>query len=152
MRKIILYCPKIPQNTGNIVRTCHATRSDLVLVEPLGFKTDSKSLKRAGLDYWEGVTVTFIDNLMQFLEKEEDPFFFFSSKASTLYTETDYPKKCSLIFGSEVEGLPEKFRKRWPERFFRIPMKKNSRCLNLSNSVAIALYESLKAQMFLELK
>lgn len=142
--KVILYRPQIPQNTGNIVRTCHATGTDLVLVKPLGFKTDNKSLKRAGLDYWEGVSVTFTDNLMEYLEQERAPFYFFSSQATTSYSTVPFNEKATLIFGSEVAGLPEKFHKRWPEKFLRIPMKKNSRCLNLSNSVAIAIYEGLR--------
>ena len=142
--KIILYRPQIPQNTGNIVRTCHATGSELVLVHPLGFKTDDKSLKRAGLDYWEGVSVTFTDDLMEYLEKETNPFYFFSSKAQTLHSAIKYPEKCTLIFGSEVEGLPAKFHERWPEKFLTIPMREGSRCLNLSNSVAVGIYEALR--------
>ncbi|MCB1080827.1 MAG: tRNA (cytidine(34)-2'-O)-methyltransferase [Chlamydiia bacterium] len=146
--KIILYRPQIPQNTGNIVRTCHATGCDLVLVRPLGFKTDDKSLKRAGLDYWEGVSVTFIDNLMEYLEGESAPFYFFSSKALQVYSDIPYSENCTLIFGSEVSGLPPQFFEKWPEKFLTIPMRKNSRCLNLSNTVAIAVYEALKGQNF----
>lgn len=142
--KIILYRPQIPQNTGNIVRTCHATGCDLVLVRPLGFKTDDKSLKRAGLDYWEGVSVSFTDDLMEYLENETNPFYFFSSKAQTPHFAINYPENCTLIFGSEAEGLPAKFHERWPERFLTIPMREGSRCLNLSNSVAVGIYEALR--------
>jgi tRNA (cytidine/uridine-2'-O-)-methyltransferase len=149
---ILLYRPQIPQNTGNIVRTCHATGSDLILVRPLGFKMNDKSLKRAGLDYWEDVKVTLIDDLMEFLEKETRPFYFFSSKASTYYTETTIEENAILIFGSESEGLPDKYHLRWPEHFLTLPMRKESRCLNLSNAAAIALYEALRQSQFISLK
>ncbi|MCB1072100.1 MAG: tRNA (cytidine(34)-2'-O)-methyltransferase [Chlamydiales bacterium] len=152
MNTIILYRPQIPQNAGNIVRTCHATGSDLVLVRPLGFKTDDKSLKRAGLDYWEGVDVTLIDDLMDYLENETRPFYFFSSKATSIYTETSFENDVVLIFGSESAGLPDKFINRWPERFLTLPMQGGSRCLNLSNSAAIALYEALRQNDFISLK
>lgn len=152
MNTIILYRPQIPQNAGNIVRTCHATGCNLVLVEPLGFKTDDKSLKRAGLDYWEGVSVTFIDDLMSYLESETRPFYFFSSKAMSAYSETSFKSDVVLIFGSEPAGLPEKFINRWPEKFLTIPMQEKSRCLNLSNSAAIVLYEVLRQNHFISLK
>ncbi|NGX50870.1 MAG: tRNA (cytidine(34)-2'-O)-methyltransferase [Chlamydiae bacterium] len=149
--KIILYRPQIPQNTGNIVRTCHATGSELVLVRPLGFKTDDKSLKRAGLDYWEGVSVTYTDDLIEYLEQETAPFYFFSSRATVSYSEVNFPEECTLIFGSEVSGLPAKFHERWSKHFLRIPMRKDCRCLNLSNAVAIALYAALNSQNFSQL-
>ncbi|QVL58364.1 MAG: tRNA (cytidine(34)-2'-O)-methyltransferase [Simkaniaceae bacterium] len=152
MHTIILYRPQIPQNAGNIVRTCHATGSNLILVRPLGFRTNDKSLKRAGLDYWEGVTVTLIDDLMEYLENQVRPFYFFSSKASSIYTETSFEDDAILIFGSESEGLPEKFYEKWPEKFLTLPMKEGSRCLNLSNSAAIALYEALRQKNFTSLK
>lgn len=148
MNTIILYRPQIPQNAGNIVRTCHATGCNLVLVRPLGFKTDDKSLKRAGLDYWEGVDVILIDDLMEYLENEVRPFYFFSSKATTIYTETSFENGVVLIFGCESAGLPGKFMNRWPEKFLTLPMQEGSRCLNLSNSVAIALYEVLRQNDF----
>lgn len=152
MNTIILYRPQIPQNAGNIVRTCRATGSNLTLVKPLGFKTNDKSLKRAGLDYWEGVKVSLIDDLMEYLENETRPFYFFSSKATSIYTETSFKKDVVLIFGSESAGLPEKFYERWPEKFLTLPMYKGSRCLNLSNSAAIAIYEALRQNNFLSLK
>ncbi|MCB1107178.1 MAG: tRNA (cytidine(34)-2'-O)-methyltransferase [Chlamydiia bacterium] len=148
---IILYQPQIPSNTGNIVRTCHATGSELILVSPLGFQTDDKSLKRAGLDYWEGVKVTIIDNLMTYLEETSFPFYFFSSHASSPYSAPTYEQNSILIFGSEVSGLPPEFQARWPKRFYTIPMQKKSRCLNLSNAAAIVLYEALRQRAFKDL-
>ncbi len=141
---IILCHPQIPANTGNIVRTCHATESELILVRPLGFKTDDKSLRRAGLDYWEGVKVTIIDDLMEYLEAAPYPFYFLSSKAVKPYSEAAFEERSILIFGSEVEGLPHEFFERWPEKFLTIPMKEGCRCLNLSNAAAIVLYEALR--------
>ena len=107
--KIILFQPQIPQNTGNIVRTCSATGADLLLVRPLGFSTQNRHLKRAGLDYWEGVNVQEIDDLPGYLEKETAPFFFFSSHAEPSYTEARFTSNSLLIFGSETEGLPPSF-------------------------------------------
>lgn len=152
MPTILLYRPQIPQNTGNIVRTCHATRSDLILVRPLGFKINDKSLKRAGLDYWEGVSVQQIDDLMEFLEKETRPFYFFSSKASTYHTDAMIEEDAILIFGSESEGLPKKYHERWPEHFLILPMQLGSRCLNLSNAATVAVYEALRQNQFTSLK
>ncbi len=143
--KIILFQPQIPQNTGNVVRTCSVTGSGLVLVHPLGFSTQSRWLKRAGLDYWEGVEVEEIDNLETYLEKTDAPFFFFSSKAKQSYTEAPYASNALLIFGSETEGLPTKYFEKWGERFFKIPMMPQARCLNLATSAAIVLYEALRS-------
>ena len=145
---IVLYQPQIPSNTGNIVRTCKATGSDLILVRPLGFKTDDKSLKRAGLDYWDGVNVTILDDLLPLLEKATLPFYFFSSKSRVSYAEGAFDKPGYLIFGSETTGLTPYFHQRWSEKFYTIPMKKGCRCLNLANSVAIVLYEALRQQNF----
>lgn len=146
--KIILFQPQIPQNTGNIARTCAVTGSELILVRPLGFSTASRHLKRAGLDYWSDVNVQEIDDLMAYLENSKDPFCFFSSKASQLYSDASYSTDHQLIFGSETAGLADEFWKKWPERFYRIPMQKSSRCLNLSCSVAIALFEALRQTKF----
>jgi len=140
--KIILYQPQIPQNTGNIVRTCSAAAAGLVLVRPLGFSTNSRHLKRAGLDYWDGVNVEEIDDLPAYLEGK--PFYFFSSRAERSYTDAAYPSDALLVFGSENAGLPDSFRKRWPDRFFRIPMPGQARCLNLSCAAAIVLFEALR--------
>lgn len=152
MPTIILFQPQIPSNTGNIVRTCHATGSQLILVTPLGFKTDDKSLRRAGLDYWEGVNVTLIDDLVSFLEETDTLFYFFSSHAEILYSDVGYPEDPILIFGSETSGLDPIFKKKWPDHFVTLPMKKESRCLNLSNSAAIAVYEVLRQHHFTTLK
>lgn len=145
--KIVLYQPQIPQNTGNIVRTCSVTGSGLVLVHPLGFSTHSRHLKRAGLDYWEGVQVEEIENLNVYLEAQPS-FFFFSSKATQLYTEAPYTPDSLLIFGSETSGLPPHLFQQWPQKFFTIPMIAGTRCLNLATSAAIALYEALRQTQF----
>jgi tRNA (cytidine/uridine-2'-O-)-methyltransferase len=144
--KIILFQPQIPQNTGNIVRTCSATGTGLILVRPLGFSTQNRWLKRAGLDYWEGVEVEEIDDLESVLEGS---FFFFSSKATKLYTEAPYEAGSQLIFGSETAGLPPQFFEKWPDRFYTIPMRTGARCLNLATSAAIVLYEALRQNQFL---
>ena len=147
--KVILYRPKIPQNTGNIVRTCHATGvQELILVKPLGFKTDNASLKRAGLDYWEGVKVKETSDLKEYLSQESGPFYFFSSKASQVYSRVSLPLNSVLIFGSETEGLPSFFHENWADSFLTIPMRQQSRCLNLSNAVAIAIYEVLRQNSY----
>lgn len=146
--KIILFHPQIPQNTGNIARTCLVTNTELILVRPLGFKIDSQALKRAGLDYWDKINISLIDDLAAYLRATSAPFYFFSSHATTLYTEASYDPNTLLIFGSEVAGLPSCFKKFWPEKFLTIPMTKQSRCLNLATSVGIALYGALSQQHF----
>jgi len=146
--KIILFHPKIPQNTGNIIRTCSVTNTSLILVRPLGFSTSSRMLKRSGLDYFKDVNILEIDDLIPFLEKQKNPFYFFSSKAKKKYSDVSYNKNTILIFGSETTGLPHIFQEKWEDKFLTIPMKKNSRCLNLANSVSIVLYEALRQQDF----
>lgn len=146
--QVILYQPQIPQNTGNIVRTCAVTGSSLGLVRPLGFSTTDRWLKRAGLDYWEGVNLAFIDDLDQYLEDLNTPFYFLSSKATSLYTDITYPSTTAFIFGSETAGLPQSYWQKWPDRFLKIPMLPGARCLNLSNSVAIVVYEAWRQQGF----
>lgn len=140
--KVVLYQPQIPQNTGNIVRTCACTESSLLLVPPLGFKVTDRWLKRAGLDYWEGVSVTQEASLETYLEQLSTPFYFFSSKASKCYTTIDFSPHDHLVFGSETTGLPSSFYESWGDFFYTIPMKEGARCLNLSNAVAIVLYEA----------
>lgn len=147
--KVILFQPQIPQNAGNIVRTCAVTGSSLIMVKPLGFSTQDRWLKRAGLDYWEGVPIEFIENLEDYLEQEQKSFFFFSSKATQLYTEVSYPKNALLIFGSETTGLPPPYFLKWPEKFIKIPMIPEKRCLNLATSVGIGVYEAWRQQFFL---
>lgn len=146
--QIILYQPQIPQNTGNIVRTCSVTGSSLGLVTPLGFSIHDRWLKRAGLDYWEGVDLQIIEDLEAFLEKATENFYFLSSKASTHYTDLRFEKNDILIFGSETAGLDPKFFARWPEKFARIPMVSEARCLNLATSVGIVLFEAWRQNGF----
>jgi len=146
--KIILFQPQIPQNAGNIVRTCAVTGCDLIMVYPLGFSTHDRWLKRAGLDYWEGVNVSFIDNLEEYLEKFSGSFYFFSSKTSTLYSSVSYQSDSALIFGSETSGLPPIFFERWPDHFVTLPMIEGARCLNLATTVGIGLYEAWRQQGF----
>ncbi|WP_068467068.1 tRNA (cytidine(34)-2'-O)-methyltransferase [Candidatus Protochlamydia phocaeensis] len=146
--KIILYQPQIPQNAGNIVRTCAVTGSDLIMVRPLGFSTQDRWLKRAGLDYWEGVKVSFIDDLPAYLSQQNAPFYFFSSKATKLYNSVSYSPDALLIFGSETTGLPASFFETWPDRFVKLPMVPHARCLNLATSAGIALYEAWRQQNF----
>jgi Predicted rRNA methylase (SpoU class) len=141
--KIILYQPQIPQNTGNIVRTCAVTGTSLVLVRPFGFSVASRHLKRAGLDYWEGIDVEMIDDLFSYLEATSSPFTFFSSKATKTYLEVPYEKEHILIFGSETSGLPNLLWEKYPTHFAKIPMLENQRCLNLATSAGIALYAAL---------
>lgn len=148
LHKIVLFEPQIPQNTGNIVRTCAVTNADLILVRPLGFHITNHYLKRAGLDYWDEVNVSFVDNLLEELEKTQIPFYFFSSKATKYYTDIDFIEGSYLIFGSETKGLPPIFSEKWPEHFYKIPMQTKARCLNLSNAVAIVIYESWRQKDF----
>ncbi|MGR3912834.1 MAG: tRNA (cytidine(34)-2'-O)-methyltransferase [Candidatus Rhabdochlamydia sp.] len=147
--QVVLYQPQIPQNTGNIVRTCACTGSSLILVPPLGFKTSNRWLKRAGLDYWEGVNVTIDDTFEDNLPLLPSSFYFFSSKATKPYTEIAFQPTDYLIFGSETAGLPPKWLEEFPDQFYTIPMLEEARCLNLSNSVAIVLYEAWRQQQFL---
>lgn len=142
---IVLVEPEIPQNTGNIARTCAATGARLHIVEPMGFKIDDKKLKRAGLDYWYLLDITYYSNLEDFFEKNKDGnFYFFSTKAQNRYSDISYPDKSYLFFGKETAGLPEKLLKANPDRCVRIPMISDARSLNLSNSVAIGVYEVLR--------
>ena len=141
---IVLVEPEIPQNTGNIARTCAATGARLHLVGPLGFKIDDKKLKRAGLDYWHLLDISYYENLDKFFENNSGEFFFFTTKAQKVYTEVDYPDNCYLFFGKETKGLPEELLIKYRNYDVRIPMINNARSLNLSNSVAIAVYEVLR--------
>lgn len=146
--KIILFQPQIPQNTGNIVRTCSVTGCSLALVHPLGFSVSNRWLKRAGLDYWEGVDVTFIHNLEEYLSNTSNSFYFFSSKVQKKYSDIEYKSDDILIFGSETSGLPNSFYEKWPDRFATIPMIPQARCINLATSVGIVLYEGLRQKGF----
>lgn len=146
--EIVLFQPQIPQNTGNIVRTSSVTGCSLTLVKPLGFSISARHLKRAGLDYWDNVDVSQIDDLLHYLENTQRNFYFFSSHATKFYTDVSYQSDDLLIFGSETAGLPALYREKWPERFLTIPMQKNNRCLNLANAVSIVVYEAWRQQEF----
>jgi tRNA (cytidine/uridine-2'-O-)-methyltransferase len=146
--KILLYQPEIPQNAGNIVRTCAVTGASLVMSRPLGFCTSNRYLKRAGLDYWEGVDVEIVDSAEEWLLEQPQNFYFLSSKAERNYTEVAFNPDDILVFGSESCGLPSSFSERYPERMLRVPMIDSARCLNLANTVSIVLYEALRQQNF----
>ena len=142
---IVLIEPEIPQNTGNIARTCAATGARLHLVEPMGFKVDDKKLKRAGLDYWYLLDITYYQSTEDFFEKNKDgKFYYFSTKAPKKHTDVAYEDKVFLVFGKETAGLPEALLQQNPETTVRIPMIDEARSLNLSNSAAIGAYEVLR--------
>ena len=142
---IVLVEPQIPQNTGNIARTCAATGARLHLVEPMGFRVDDKKLKRAGLDYWYLLDITYYHDLEDFYARNPDgPFFYFSTKAARIHSEAQYPDGAYLVFGREDKGLPESLLHDKYDQCVRIPMISEARSLNLSNSVAIAVYEALR--------
>jgi tRNA (cytidine/uridine-2'-O-)-methyltransferase len=124
------------------------TGSELILVEPLGFSINDRWLKRAGLDYWEGVNVTVIDDLFKYLENTDLEFTFLSSKATQRYSDVRYTQNHLLIFGSETSGLPAEFNERWPDKFATIPMISGVRCLNLATSAGIVVYEAWRQQGF----
>ncbi len=149
---IVLVEPQIPQNTGNIARTCAVTGARLHLVRPMGFEPTNKQLKRAGLDYWRYLDITYYDGIEDFLAKVKGQCFFFSTKAPNRYTDVKYPDECFIVFGREDAGLPEELLFRNKERCVRIPMMPTLRSLNLSNSVAIAAYEILRQWDFPELQ
>jgi len=152
---IVMVEPEIPQNTGNISRTCAAIGAKLHLVKPLGFEIDDKKLKRAGLDYWHMLDITYYEGLNDFFIKtkaEQNTCFYFSTKARFNYSEISYPDKVYLFFGKETKGLPETLLMQHPETCVRIPMLDGARSLNLSNSVAIAAYEVLRQHNFAGLK
>lgn len=146
---IVLFEPEIPANTGNIGRTCVATGTRLHLIEPLGFKLNEKSIKRAGMDYWESLDVTTYVNYEEFLEKNPDAkIYMATTKAKQVYTEVNYEPDCFIMFGKESAGIPEEILIDNKERAIRIPMIGDIRSLNLSNSAAIVLYEALRQNNF----
>ena len=146
---IVLCEPEIPQNTGNIARTCAATGASLHLIRPFGFEIDDKKLKRAGLDYWDKLDIHYYDSLADFLAAHaDDTVYLFSTKAPRAYTEIDYPDEVYLMFGKETKGLPESLLQANESTCVRIPMREGLRSLNLSNSVAIAVYEVLRQDSF----
>lgn len=149
---VVLLEPEIPQNTGNIARTCVATHSVLHLIRPFGFEISDRTLKRAGLDYWQYLDVHYYDNLEHFLRENPNAVCrYFTTKAQSCYTEATYPDECYLFFGKETKGLPEDLLIENEKDCVRIPMFEEIRSLNLSNSVAIAVYEGLRQQGFGEL-
>lgn len=149
MLNIVLYEPEIPANTGNIGRTCVATGTRLHLIEPLGFKLNEKSLKRAGMDYWNDLDVTTYIDYQDFLEKNSGAkIYMATTKAHKVYTEVDYEPDCYIMFGKESAGIPEEILVEHEEDCMRIPMNGDIRSLNLGNSVAIVLYEALRQNGF----
>ena len=153
---IVLYQPEIPANTGNIARTCAATDTVLHLIRPLGFSTDDKMLKRAGLDYWQFVNIVYYDSLDEFYEKNAGGEFFyltkFGKKPHSTFDYSNPEKDYYFIFGRETTGLPKDVIEKNKERALRIPMNGNVRSLNLSNTAAILIYEALRQQDYLDLK
>lgn len=149
---IVLVEPQIPENTGNIARTCAVTGARLHLVRPLGFEVTDKHLKRAGLDYWHLLDITYYDNLDDFFAKNSGPFFYFTSKGRHRHTDVTYPDGSYLVFGREDAGLPERLLFENPDHCVRMPMRKGVRCLNLSNSVAVGVYEALPQWDFADLE
>ncbi len=146
---IVLHEPEIPQNTGNIARTCAATGSALHIIRPMGFTVDDRKLKRAGLDYWHLLDITYYDDLDDFFAKNPGcAFWCFTTKAPRCYTEVVYETPVFLFFGKETRGLPEDFLRAHLDRCVRIPMRESLRSLNLSNSAAVGVYEVLRQQGF----
>ena len=153
MINIVLYSPEIPQNTGNISRTCAVTGARLHIIKPIGFEISDRTLKRAGLDYWDKLDVTYYENYEDFLGQNPDAeLYFFSAHGKNSYADIEYPDNAFLIFGRESVGLPKELVEANIDRSVRIPMRKTLRCLNLSNSVAIAVYEVLRQKDFVGLE
>ncbi len=148
---IVLVEPEIPQNTGNIARTCSATGAALHLVKPLGFAIDDRKMKRAGLDYWNTLEIYMYESLSDFMERHgTDNLWFYTTKASKLYTEAEFDenREIYLVFGKETKGLPEELTAAHFSHSVRMPMLNDIRSLNLSNTVAIAVYEMLRQDRF----
>lgn len=150
---IVLHQPEIPQNTGNIGRTCAAAGARLHLIEPLGFQLNEKALKRAGMDYWHEIDVTTYNDYQDFLQKNPGAVIYYATtKGRQLYTDVTYEPGCYLMFGKESGGIPEEILKEHPDSCVRIPMLGETRSLNLSNAAAIVLYEALRQNGFADLK
>ena len=148
---LVLVEPQIPQNTGNIARTCAVTGAKLHLVRPLGFQIDDARLKRAGLDYWHLLDITYYDNLDDFFAKNTGEYYFFTTKGKLVHSDVQYPDNVYLFFGREDKGLPESLLHQWYSRCVRLPMRGEVRSLNLSNTVAVAAYEVLRQWGYPEL-
>lgn len=150
---IVLVEPEIPQNTGNIARTCAAIGATLHLVKPLGFSIDEKHVRRAGLDYWHLLTIKEYENIDEFLEINKDKkMYFATTKADKTYCDVKYEKDCFIVFGKETKGLSEELLYNRMETAVRIPMISDARSLNLSNSVAIVAYEAMRQNDFSDLQ
>ena len=146
---IVLLEPEIPQNAGNIARTCAVTKSTLHLIKPLGFSVENKYLKRAGLDYWNLFDIYYYDNFDDFLKRNKYPVIFMATtKSKKLYTDVQYQQNDYIMFGKESAGIPEEILLQYPQTSVRIPMFEQARSLNLSNAVAVVLYEALRQQNF----
>ena len=149
---IVLYEPEIPQNTGNISRTAAVTGAALHIIKPMGFEVTDKHLKRAGLDYWDKLDITYYENYAEFTEKNPDAvLYYFSAKGEICYADVEYPENVFLVFGKESVGLPDELVRENFDKCLRIPMLPTLRCHNLSNSVAIAVYEVLRQRNFCDL-
>ena len=150
---LVLVEPEIPQNTGNIARTCAVTGAALHLVRPMGFEPEDSKLKRAGLDYWDKLDITYYDSIYDFLDKHgNEPLFLFTTKAEKAHIEVGYPKGAFLLFGKETAVIPLWLIERYREGAVRIPMRNELRCLNLSNAVAVGAYEFLRQHGYEGLK
>ena len=150
---LVLVEPEIPQNTGNIARTCAVTGAALHLVRPMGFEPESSKLKRAGLDYWDKLDITYYDSIYDFLDKHGDEaLYLFTTKAEKTHCDVAYPKKTFLLFGKETAGLPLWLIEKYSDTAVRIPMRDELRCLNLSNAVAVGAYEYLRQYGFENLR
>lgn len=149
---VVLYQPEIPANTGNIARSCAATDTHLHLIRPLGFSTDDKMLRRAGLDYWKFVNITYYDSIEEFFEKTAGGNYYlltkFGKKPHTTFDYSDTNEKHYFIFGKETTGLPDWVKEKYMDTALRIPMNENVRSLNLSNTAAILIYEALRQQNY----
>ncbi len=145
---IVLVEPEIPQNTGNIARTCAATGARLHIIEPMGFKIDDKKLKRAGLDYWYLLDITYYPSIEDFFSKNEGNYYFLTTKGKHIYSDARFEGDTYIIFGKETKGLPEELLKEHPEECLRVPMISDARSLNLSNTVALVAYEVLRQWNF----
>lgn len=154
MLNIVLVEPEIPQNAGNIARTCAVTGSRLHMVRPLGFEVSDKYLKRAGLDYWHFVDISYYDSIEELMDKfyNGSNFYFFSTKAKKIHSDANYKDGDFLVFGKETKGLPEDLLKKHYDECVRLPMMGETRSLNLSNSVCVGVYEALRQMGYPDMK
>ncbi len=151
--QVVLVEPEIPQNTGNIARTCVVTGSVLHIVGPMGFSLDEKHVRRAGLDYWKDLTLYTYESLEELYQKyPEGDFWYFSSKVQKNFDRAEYSKDCFLVFGKETAGLPKELLDKNADRCVRIPMQNGQRCLNLSNAACVGVYEALRQNGYFHMK